>query len=422
MKRFFIVWLVYFLGSFATPGYADDRAQANRLLIEAVGYVRDSKLEPSPEGKFALLKKAYDNLVEIVERYPSTDLAVKLATGQRIGTISLPAVRRSMNRAGQKRAPQPTSDGAPVWFWRHDAGLIAIAMDHSGQLVLTADGRGVGAVRDIETGKLVRTWRHGTSDAGAAAFSPRGERILTVGRRGLATLRAVATGRVLGERWEHDRQVDSVALTRDRRKALVGAGSAALLVDVGTLDILRRWRRRSPVTSVAWSPDGRWILAGFADGRAVLGEAATGKTRHVWKHPGSGGGGVMSAAFSVDGQRVLTGAANWRAVLRDTRTGQAVQQWNVRADVTSVALSRDGRWALTGDASWEVELHDVRTGRTARKWRYEAEPRAVAFSPNGRRALMGFADGAVIICDILVDAGAGRRYKRTSLTRNGGCW
>ncbi|MDE0275525.1 MAG: WD40 repeat domain-containing protein [Defluviicoccus sp.] len=406
----------------AAPVHADDGARANRLLIEAVGYIRDAEMEPTPEGKFVLLRKAHDKLVEIVNRYPSTDLAVKLATGPRIGAISLPAVRRAMNRASRERVPRPTSDSAPVGFWRHGASVIAIAMDHSGRRVLTVGGNGVGAVLDLESGKLVRMWRHGADDGRAAAFSPRGERALTVGRRGLASLRAVATGRVLGNSWEHDRTVSGVALSRDRRKALVGAGSVALLIDVGTLDILRRWRRKAPVTSVAWSPGGRWILAGFADGRAVLGEAETGKTRHIWKHSGSGAGGVMSAAFSANGQRVLTGGANWRAVLRDTRTGRTVRQWLVRARVTSAALSRDGRWVLTGDDGWEVELHDARTGRTVRKWRYEAEPRAVAFSPDGRRALMGFADGVVIVCDILVDAGAGHRYKRTSLTREGGCW
>ncbi len=90
--------------------------------------------------------------------------------------------------------------------------------------------------------------------------------------------------------------------------------------------------------------------------------------------------------------------------------------------MTSVALSSDGRWALTGDDRWEVEFHDAATGQTVRKWRYDAAPRAVAFSPNGRLALMGVADGTVIVCNILVDADAERDYKRTSLTRKGGCW
>ena len=324
----------------ASPISADDTARANRLLIGAVDHIRDAELEPSPEGKFVLQKKAHDNLVEIVERYPSTDLAVKLATGQRIGALSLPAVRKAMDRAGRERVLRPTPDGAPIGFWQHGASIIAIAMNHSGRHVLAVDGNGVGAVGDIGTGDHLRTWRHGSGDGRAAAFSPRGERVLTVGRRGLASLRATETGRILGNSWEHDYKVVGVALSRDRRKALVGAGHAALLIDVGTLDILRRWRRKPPVTSVAWSPGGRWILAGFADGKTVLGEAGTGKTRHEWEHPGSGAGGLMSAAFSANGRRVLTGGANWQAVLRETRSGQVLRQWQVGARVTSVALSQ----------------------------------------------------------------------------------
>ncbi len=64
------------------------------------------------------------------------------------------------------------------------------------------------------------------------------------GRRGLASLRAIETGRILGNRREHDYKMVGVARSRDRRKALVGAGHVALLIDVGTLDILRKWRRK----------------------------------------------------------------------------------------------------------------------------------------------------------------------------------
>ncbi len=65
MKRFFLACILCLAVS---PVWADDTAWANRLLIEAVGYIRDAELEPSPEEKFGLLKKAHDNLVEIVER------------------------------------------------------------------------------------------------------------------------------------------------------------------------------------------------------------------------------------------------------------------------------------------------------------------------------------------------------------------
>lgn len=413
----------------APSSFADDAAQANRLMVEAVSFVRAYELEPSAAGKFALLKRAYDNLVEIVERHPTTELAVKLATGQRVGNISMAAVRKTMNSV---RPVESRKAGEPVRVWRLGSGVVVVAVRPGGGRAVTVDRNGVAALRDIETGRLLRTWRHpgGLSDAdvlrqrwggsSTAAVSPGGRRMLTAGRDGTVVLSDIETGSPL-RKWEHARAAGAVALSRGGRLALVGVGREALLVDVEELKIRRSWRGRSPVTAVAFAPNGRQILAGFADGRALLGEAGTGEIVHRWEHPGSGSGGVRSATFSQDGRSVLTGAANRTAVLRDTSTGKTLHEWQVGYRISSVAISRDGRWVLTGDEGHEVELHDAKSGRTVRKWRYDAPAEAVAFSPAGGRVLMGFADGFAILCEIRTVA---RRsgYARTILTPAEGCW
>ena len=414
----------------SSSSVADDAARANRLLVEAVNLVRASELEPTAEGKFAQLKRAHDNLVEIVERHASTDLAVKLATGQQIGSISLVGVRQAMNRA---RPVEPRRAGEPIRVWRLGSGVIAVAMRSDRAQAAIVDRDGVAELHDIETGSLLRTWRHPgglgtaalsrqrTGGASTVAVCPHGWRMLTGGLDGVVELRDIGTGSLL-QRWDHGRAVRAVALSRNGRLALIGVGREVLLVDVEELRVRRSWRGNSPVTAVAYASDGRRILAGFADGRAVLGEAETGRVLHTWNHPGSGGGGVMSAAFSTDGRRVLTGAANRTAVLRDTATGKTLRKWKIGGyRTTSVALSHDGRWALTGDEGYEVELHDAETGKTVRKWRYDASAEAVAFSPDGRRALMGFADGVVILCEFRTP-GRRRGYARTVLTPAGGCW
>ena len=401
----------------ASSSLADDAAQANRLMIEAVQLIQASEGEPSAEGKFKLLKKAHDNLVEIIEHHPSSDLAVRLATGQRIGNISLAAVRKAMDQA---RVIEPRKAGAPAQIWRHGAAVVAVASSPSGgRWVLTASRDGIAALHDVETGELLSTWQH-RSEMSAAALSPRGRRVLTASRDGVVALRHTRTGNILNK-WQHERGVRSVALSLEKGQALVGDGRAAVLIDVGSLEIQRSWRHKSPVTIVAYAPDGRWVLAGFADGRALLGEAGTGKTLHTWNHRGSGGGGVTSAAFSPDGRRVLTGAANTMAVMYDVATGKTLHKWRLGSPVTTVAYSRNGRWVLTGDDGYEVELHETKTGKTLHKWRYDDSPTALAFSANDRQALMGFADGIVILCDIQLSERR-RGYTRTYLTRNGGCW
>ena len=329
-------------------------------------------------------------------------------------------------------AAAPRQTGAPVRVWTLGTGVAAVTLPAGGSQALVVGRDGTAALHDVETGELLRTWEHagGLSDvalsrqgwggASTVAVSPRGRRALTAGRDGAVQLRAIDTGKILNE-WTHERLAGAVALSQDRRLALVGVDQEAVLVDTGELTVRHTWRGRSPVTSVAYAPGGQWVLAGFADGSAVLGEAATGATLHTWRHPGSGGGGVMSAAFSSDGRTVVLGAANHVAVLSDVETGRTLHEWGVGGRVTSVAHSRDGAWVLTADEGHEVELHDARTGRTVRKWRYGASAEAVAISPNGRWALMGFADGTAVLCDIRLPEKR-RGYVRTSLTRESGCW
>ena len=144
------------LCSLAWPSFADDAAEANRLMIEAVKLIQASGHEPSPDEEFRLLEQAYDNLVAIIDRHPSSDLAVKLATGQRIGDISLARVREAMERA---RVIEPASPGAPLRVWRHDAAVLAVATvsdaPTGGQWAFTASRDGIVAMREIGTDTLL---------------------------------------------------------------------------------------------------------------------------------------------------------------------------------------------------------------------------------------------------------------------------
>ena len=408
----------------ALPALADDDAEANRLMVAAVGLIGAAEKEPSAEERFRLLWRAHELLTEIVERLPSTDLAVKLATGQRIGTVSLAEVREAMRRAraGGSAAPSPPArPGAPVHVWRPSRGggrgrLVRERREGVGGE--PGRGRRVARLGDRRGASQMAAPRGG--GVAAAALSADGRRMLVASADGVAALYATGTAEVLA-RWQHDRRPEAVALFPRGRRAVVGLRSFVLLVAIGSLEVRHTWRHRASVVSVALSPDGRRVLMGLAGGDGVLGDTATGAALRTWEHPGSGGGGLMAAAFSPDGRRVLAGAANQAAVLRDVRSGKILHQWRTSYRVRSVAYSPSGRWVLTGDEGYEAELHEVETGRTLRKWRYDAPPEALAFSPDERRVLMGFADGAVIVCDLRLPRKK-RRYVRTTLTPDGGCW
>ena len=160
-----LVFIVAILLS-TVPAFADDDARANRLMVEAVGLIGAAEREPSAEERFRLLHRAHELLLEIVERHPSTTLAVKLATGQRIGTVSLAGVREALDEARAARAAAPPAaarrPGAPVHVWRHREAVLAVGWSANGARVSSVSrGRRRGDPRHRDGGRAahVAPWR-----------------------------------------------------------------------------------------------------------------------------------------------------------------------------------------------------------------------------------------------------------------------
>jgi hypothetical protein len=67
--------------------------KANKLMVEASKLVQAAEGAQSAEEKLKLLDHASDKLNHIVERYPSTELAAKLAAGEPVGNMSSSKIR-----------------------------------------------------------------------------------------------------------------------------------------------------------------------------------------------------------------------------------------------------------------------------------------------------------------------------------------
>ncbi|MDE0207972.1 MAG: hypothetical protein OXP66_18300 [Candidatus Tectomicrobia bacterium] len=115
------------------PAAADDPAQANRLLVEAVQLMKAADAETGASGKLALLEDAIARLDEIIEQHPSSSLAVKLITDQPIGSLSLPELRE---RAAGLRIEIAQQHGAKE---RADGGRRFAAVSHNTNFLLQID-------------------------------------------------------------------------------------------------------------------------------------------------------------------------------------------------------------------------------------------------------------------------------------------
>ena len=117
--------------------------------------------------------------------------------------------------------------------------------------------------------------------------------------------------------------------------------------------------------SVAFSPDGHFVLTGSYDRPARLWETHSGKLLAIYQ---GHSGGVRSVAFSPDGRYVLTGSYDRTARLWETHSGKLLATYQAHSSwVNSVAFSPNGRLFVSCDRGRHTFLWQVPTAGQQQK-------------------------------------------------------
>ncbi len=153
------------------------------------------------------------------------------------------------------------------------------------------------------------------------------------------------------------------------------------------------------VWSVAWSPDGQYVLSGAADNIVRLWEVESGGCLRVLEgHTRS----VNTVAWNPDGQRVLSGGNDNTVRLWEAKTGRCLRVFEGHSrGVNSVAWSPNGQYVLSGAADNVVRLWEVESGHCLRVFEgHTRDVYSVAWSPSGKRLLSGDSDNTVRLWDV----------------------
>ncbi len=159
-----------------------------------------------------------------------------------------------------------------------------------------------------------------------------------------------------------------------------------------------------PLRSVAYTRDGRRIVAGLADGRVGIWDAASG--RQLATLPSFGV--INSAAVSPSGDRIVTAGNDGTAHVLDARTGRLLTTLRPKggAALTSAVFSPDGKRIATGGADGIARTWDA---AGAREIAHNSSERhhvvmSAAFSPDGKRVVIASASAHVRIWDAATGA------------------
>ncbi|HUT88816.1 MAG TPA: serine/threonine-protein kinase [Thermoguttaceae bacterium] len=157
--------------------------------------------------------------------------------------------------------------------------------------------------------------------------------------------------------------------------------------------------RTTPLTFVAFSPDGRYLLFSSGGLKVQFCDVRAEKTLVALEgHAGP----VRCVALSSKADRALTGSDDHSVRLWDLATGRQLHRLTGHeGPVRSVAFSPDDARALSGGDDGTLRLWDLTRGsQLARIDGHEGGVWSVAFSPDGKVAASGGADGTVRVWEL----------------------
>jgi RNA polymerase sigma factor (sigma-70 family) len=273
----------------------------------------------------------------------------------------------------------------------HTEGVYSLAFLACGKKAVSGSCDGTIRIWDLETGKELKRYEGHEGTVYGLDVTRDGKLLLTGGEDSTVRLWDLGTGKEVRRFAGHEGKVRAVAFSADCKQAASGTilGDATLRIwDVETGKEVSKYtvaatparNRRGTgifktggfggyalygfgpfpfadepggIASVAFSPDGKLVLAGCMDNVLRVFELSTGKERKLEGHEAQ----LHGAVFTPDGKRILSASYDKTVRLWDVESGKEVCRFFGHTNwAWGVAVSPDGKLGLSGSLDKTVRL------------------------------------------------------------------
>ena len=255
------------------------------------------------------------------------------------------------------------SDGREIRSYQgNTSGIVKVSINNQVTALMVVDSRGSVTIWDLNTGAVIRQFKLESDRFTCAAFHSNGTKIITGSLKSFISVWDIQTGNRIME-------IRAVPANHEYAKGYEYAETG----------------------SVAWSNDGRFVVAGVADYTAILWDAETGKEIRKFKKENSTCTSCISqAAITPDNKYiVVTGSDTIRVFNRET--GMFVRSVSGQGgSPEGLVISSDGQHA--GAIEYGVaEIWNLATGKLEVKSGNYSERKvlAIAISPDGKELATG---------------------------------
>jgi WD40 repeat protein len=172
-------------------------------------------------------------------------------------------------------------------------------------------------------------------------------------------------------------------------------GEVAITADAHRLDEILQSGHSPSISSLAFSPNGKWLASGGLNRSIILWNLSTGGQTRKWTSQNSN---LTQLAFSPDSKRLIS--ADDGGIVHGWKVESIEPEYtlNLHKFIRVLAFSVDGRsWAVVADpedeaANAHIELHDAESGKLIRTLNTEWQGvTAMTFTPQGTLIASGGA-------------------------------